>query len=105
MTTPSLPLFSWTPPQPKPSAPEGVKRAARAGSRVDAAVLAVARENVGRDMTEGDFWAHVTQRATCVPDTARRRRDALAAEGLLAYERPALGIVKVLWVRPDGGRP
>lgn len=93
-------LTDWTPPVASPSASEGVQRAARAGSRVDAAVLAVAREVTGRDITEGDFWALVTARASCVPDTARRRRDALRDEGHLSYERPALGVIRVRWVRP-----
>ena len=87
----------------KPTAPAGIKRAARAGSRVDAAVLAVCRDNIGRSVTEGDFWALVTARVTCVPDTARRRRDALEAEGHLQTERLALGVVRVVAVLAMGG--
>ena len=94
-----LGLLSWQPPVAAPKAADGVKRAARAGSRVDAAVLAVCAENVGREMREREFWACVDARAKCEPDTARRRRDALRDEGLLAYRRPATGVVLIEWCR------
>jgi hypothetical protein len=70
-------------------------------------VLEVCRANLGREITEADFWAAVCALVTCAPDTARRRRDALQSQGLVGVERVALGVVcvrSVMAAGNEGGR-
>ena len=83
LTLQTLPLFSPQPPVAAPRAPDGVKRAARAGGRVDAAILDWCRRHVGQVATEVELWHAVSQVKPVAPDTTRRRRDALEAQGYI----------------------
>jgi hypothetical protein len=101
--TPSLSLFNWAEARPvaAPKAPEGVKRAARAGGRADPAVLTVAARHIGVEIPKTQLWSEVNALVLVECDTPRRRLDALAAEGLVTLGEPSkLGHVLVLWVRP-----
>lgn len=79
----TLPLFAPSRPVAAPRAPDGVKRAARAGGRVDAEILRWCRLNVGKVATEVELWHAVSQVKPVAPDTTRRRRDALEAQGYI----------------------
>lgn len=83
LTLQTLPLFAPSRPVANPRAPAGVKRAARAGGRVDEEILRWSRLNVGKVATEVELWHAVSQVNPVAPDTTRRRRDALEAQGYI----------------------
>jgi hypothetical protein len=96
-----LSLTEWQRPVAAPTASEGVKRAARAGSRVDAAILAYAPRWVGREVPLWEAHAQVSLSVPCLQDTVRRRLKELAAMGLVELGEPTkTGHVLVLGVRP-----
>ena len=94
----TLPLFAPSRPTTSPRAPEGVKRAARAGGRVDEAILDWCYANAGRVATEVELWHAVSQVKPVAPDTTRRRRDALEAQGYIETTDEGLGRFKVVMV-------
>jgi hypothetical protein len=96
-----LGLLSWTRPEPAPRAPEGVKRAAKAGSGVDADILAVAATLIGCETPLPTVHGLVKARgAMCLEDTVRRRLNALERMGLLRLGDGArVGRVLIEWVR------
>ena len=91
-------LFDAARPVASPRAPEGVKRAARAGGRVDSAILDWCRRHVGQVATEVELWHAVSQVKPVAPDTTRRRRDALEAQGFIETTDEGLGRFKVVMV-------
>ena len=91
-------LFDAARPVASPRAPEGVKRAARAGGRVDEAILDWCYANAGRVATEVELWHAISQERPIAPDTARRRRDALEAQGFIETTDEGLGRFKVVMV-------
>lgn len=92
----TLPLFAPSRPVAAPRAPPGVKRAARAGSRVDAEILRWCADNVGKVATEVELWHAVSQVKPVAPDTTRRRRDALEAQGFIETVDEGLGKFRVI---------
>lgn len=94
-------LLDWQRPQAAPRGPEGVKRAARAGSGVDADILAVAATLVGSETPLPTVHGLVKARgAMCLEDTVRRRLNALERMGLLRLGDGArVGHVLIEWVR------
>ncbi len=96
----TLSLFDWRPPVAAPRAPEGVKRAARAGAKADPAILTVARRHVGEEISKATFWAEANAIWVMETDTPRRRLAALADQGIVVLGEPTkLGHVLVLAVR------
>ena len=91
----TLPLFAPARPTASPRAPDGVKRAARAGGRVDSAIIDWCRRHVGQVATEVDLWEAVRPVCPCLPDTTRRRRDALEAQGYIETVDEGPGRFKV----------
>ena len=83
-----------------PRAPEGVKRAAVAGGRVDEVVLAIAAKHAGKgEIPKAKFWAEVNEIVTCEPDTPRRRLVAMEDEGLVTLATPSkLGHILIVSV-------
>jgi hypothetical protein len=95
-------LLAWSPPQAAPKAPDGVKRAAKAGTRVDAAVLRWARANVGVDRPKEALRAYVeAEVGKLEPDTSRRRLRELKNMGLVGVEKAGLGCIRIAWVRRE----
>lgn len=98
----TLPLFRPQPPVANPRAPDGVKRAARAGGRVDAEILRWCAANVGKVATEVELWHAVSQVKPVAPDTTRRRRDALEAQGYIETVDEGPGRFRVVRARAGG---
>lgn len=98
-----LALFAWAESQPVagPRAPEGIKRAARAGGAVDFEIIAWARRHVGMETAIPEAHAEVKAKVQHLEDTFRRRLQALKAMGFLTLGRPSrTGHVIVTWVSP-----
>lgn len=83
---PSL-FVAPTPPSVKETAPEQARQAARVGKGIDEEVMAVARECVGGGpFLLGWFTEQVMDRASCAPDSPRRRLSALVKAGFIQAE-------------------
>ena len=98
----TLPLFAPSRPVVAPRAPVGVQRAGRAGGRVDREILRWCAANVGKVATEVELWHAVSQVKPVAPDTTRRRRDALEAQGYIETADEGLGKFRVVRAAAGG---
>ena len=98
---PQMSLLGWTPPVASPRASEQDLQAVRVGGRLDEAVLAWCRKNVG-EFYLGDFTSDVAACVGCAPDSPRRRLAALVKAGLV--QARCVNKSRSLW-RVDGVSP
>jgi hypothetical protein len=85
-----LPLDAWTPPVAAPRAPAGVKRAAKAGSGNDAAILRCAPRWLNREvpLPEARLDVMAEKGGPVLEDTVRRRLRELRDMGYLTLGEP-----------------
>ena len=78
------------------------RQAVRVGGRLDEAVLAWCRRNVGFEFFLGHFTGQIVSEVQCAPDSPRRRLAALVKAGLV--QARCVNKSRSLW-RVDGVSP